>query len=235
MRLMISVVSAGEAREALCGGAEILDVKNPAEGSLGAQPPTVLRDVKSLLNGGTKLSAALGDLPNLPGTAALAALGAAACGADYIKAGLYGPRTAAESVALLREVRRAVAGFATAVIAAAYADFERAGTIDPALLPEIAAASGVQGFLLDTLIKDGKPLLSFADPDALRSLAGRARALGLLFGVAGALRAEDLSVVRDCGADIAGVRSAACRGNRRQGPLEEARVLQLRRILVPAV
>jgi (5-formylfuran-3-yl)methyl phosphate synthase len=39
MRLMISVVSAAEARKALLGGAEILDIKNPAEGSLGAQPP----------------------------------------------------------------------------------------------------------------------------------------------------------------------------------------------------
>ena len=34
MRLMISVVSVAEAYEALTGGAEILDVKNPAEGSL---------------------------------------------------------------------------------------------------------------------------------------------------------------------------------------------------------
>ena len=38
MRLMISVVSAAEAREALAGGAEILDIKNPGEGSLGATP-----------------------------------------------------------------------------------------------------------------------------------------------------------------------------------------------------
>jgi uncharacterized protein (UPF0264 family) len=37
MRLMISVLSAEEAMEAIAGGAQILDVKNPSEGSLGAQ------------------------------------------------------------------------------------------------------------------------------------------------------------------------------------------------------
>ena len=46
--------------------------------------------------------------------------------------------------------------------------------------------------------------------------------------LAGALRAEDLPVVRATGADIAGVRSAACSDDRRSGPLDAARVRALR-------
>ena len=38
------------------------------------------------------VSVALGDLPNLPHTAALAARGAALSGADYVKVGLRGVR-----------------------------------------------------------------------------------------------------------------------------------------------
>ena len=90
----------------------------------------MIREIKNLASSSLKLSAAIGDMPNLPGTAALAALGAATCGADYIKVGLYGPRTEPEAIALLREVRQAVLEFKTSVIAAAYADFQSAGTIE---------------------------------------------------------------------------------------------------------
>lgn len=235
MRLMISVVSAPEAREAMEGGAEILDVKNPAEGSLGAQSPRVIREIKTLASSSFKVSAAIGDMPNLPGTAALAALGAATCGADYIKVGLCGPRTEPEALALLREVQQAVLEFKTSVIAAAYADFQRAGTINPINLPALAASAGVCGCLLDTAIKDGQSLFAFMDPRTLRLLVERAHAAGLLIGLAGALREEDLDCVRDTGADIVGLRSAVCRNNRRNEPLDAARVRQLRRILVPVV
>jgi uncharacterized protein (UPF0264 family) len=235
MRLMISVISAWEACEAILGGAEILDVKNPAEGSLGAQPPVVIREVKSLSSGKAELSAAIGDMPNLPGTAALAALGAATCGADYVKVGLRGPRSDEEAISLLHEVERAVRGFKTVIIAAAYADFRRAGTMNPIGLPIVAAKAGIKGCLLDTAVKDGHTVFDFLDPRTLSLLAEQAHALGLLFALAGALREQDLPVVRDLGADIVGLRTAVCCDNRRDGHLESARVRQLHRILVPAV
>lgn len=228
MRLMISVVSAVEAREAMLGGAEILDIKNPSEGSLGAQFPRVIREVKDLSSGRAAISAAIGDMPNLPGTAALAALGAAACGADYVKVGLHGPRSEAEAVTLLREVRLAVQEFSTSVIAACYADFQRAGTLDPVCLPRLSASAGVKGCLLDTAIKDGHTLFDFLNPQALRLLAEQAHAADLLFGLAGALREQDLPLARDLGADVVGLRTAACRDNQRSGPLEAARVRRLR-------
>jgi uncharacterized protein (UPF0264 family) len=39
VKLLVSVVDAGEARTAAAAGADIVDVKNPAEGSLGAPSP----------------------------------------------------------------------------------------------------------------------------------------------------------------------------------------------------
>jgi (5-formylfuran-3-yl)methyl phosphate synthase len=231
MRLMISVVSAAEAREALQGGAEILDVKNPSEGSLGAQFPRVIREIKELSAGKTDISAAIGDMPNLPGTAALAALGAAFCGARYIKVGLYGPISETEAITLLREVRQAVQPFKTSIIAAGYADFQRAGTLNPAFLPRAAALAEVHGCLLDTAIKDGHTLFDFLTPQTLRLLADQAHSADLLFGLAGALRAQDLPLARDLGADVVGLRTAVCRDNQRQGPLEASRVRQLCNLL----
>lgn len=232
MRLMISVVSSAEAQLALQGGAEILDIKNPAEGALGAQPPGVIREIADLVSQKASISAAIGDMPNLPGTAALAALGAAACGVEFVKVGLYGPRSVTEAIVLLQEMRRAVKDFGASIIAAAYADFQRAGTLDPAYLPRIAALAGIQGCLIDTFIKDGSGLFDFLSLPQIGKLVKEAHAAGLLFGLAGALQEEDLPLIRDLGADIVGFRTAACRNNRRGDPLEITRVEKLRRMLV---
>jgi uncharacterized protein (UPF0264 family) len=235
MRLMISVVSAEEAKHAIEGGAEIIDVKNPTEGSLGAQPPRIIREIRNLVAGKTQISVALGDMPNLPGTAALAALGAASCGVDYIKIGLHGPRTESEAIGLLREARRAVQGFKISVIAAAYADYQRAGTLNPVNLPDLAASACIQGCLLDTAIKDGQHLFAFYAPDTLSRLVEKAHAAGLLIGLAGALREEDLPLIQNTGADIVGVRSAICHNHRREESIDADRVRQLHNSLVPVV
>lgn len=224
MRLMISVVSATEARQAIFCGADLLDIKNPAEGSLGAQSPRVIEEIKSISPDNIEISAAVGDMPNLPGTAALAALGAAVCGADYIKVGLHGPRTEDEALMLLRVVQEATVRFNTSVIAGGYADHQRAGTLDPNCLPRLAASAGIRGCLLDTAVKDGQTLLHFLDPEKLSSMTKQAHDAGLLFGAAGALREEDLPVLRDAGVDVVGVRTALCRNHCRRGPLETARI-----------
>jgi uncharacterized protein (UPF0264 family) len=228
MKLMISVVSAAEARDAVEGGAEILDVKNPEEGSLGAQPPQIIREIRELCPSDVPVSAAIGDMPNLPGTAALAALGAAACGADFIKVGLHGLRDESEALHFLRRVRDAVRKYPVSVVAAGYADFRRAGTLDPECLPRIAAAAQIQACLLDTAIKDGRPLFEFIDLQPLRDFAEAAHRAGMLFGLAGSLREQDLETARDLGADVVGVRSAVCRNSERGAPLEKDRVLKLR-------
>ena len=220
MRLMISVLSATEARQALRCGASLLDIKNPAEGSLGAQPPRVIREIRRLAPIAVEISAAIGDLPDLPGTAALAALGAASSGANYIKVGLLGPRTSTAAVALLREVRQAVADFSTSVIAAGYADHGRTGTLDPRCLPGLAESAGIQGCMIDTAVKDGRTLFDFLKPQEVHALAAEAHAAGLIFGAAGSLRKQDLPVLRDAGVDVAGLRTAICRHGRRGESLE---------------
>jgi uncharacterized protein (UPF0264 family) len=231
MKLLVSVVDVGEAREAAAAGADIVDVKNPAEGSLGAPSPSVIAGVRSAVPTELPVSAAIGDMPNLPGTAALAALGAARSGAMFVKVGLWGVSTEDDAVALLRAVRDGLADVPGAMlVAAAYADGQRAAhpPLAPELLPRVARAAGVGVCLIDTAFKDGRGLLDWLSPDALASLVADAHAADLQVALAGALRADDLPVVRDTKADIAGVRSAACRDGRRSGRLDAARVRALR-------
>lgn len=227
MRLLVSVVDADEARTAAAAGADVVDVKNPAEGSLGAPSPAVIAGVRAAVPAGLPVSAAIGDMPNLPGTAALAAHGAASSGATYVKVGLWGVSTADDAVVLLQAVRDAVPG--AVVVAAAYADAARVAhsPLAPELLPRVAHATGAELCLVDTAVKDGRGLLEWLSPETLASLVAEAHAAGLEVALAGALSADHLPVVRDTGADIAGVRSAACGDGRRSGPLDATRVRAL--------
>jgi (5-formylfuran-3-yl)methyl phosphate synthase len=238
VKLLVSVVSAAEARAALTGGADIIDVKDPREGALGAPSPRTLAEVVAAVDGAAPVSVALGDLPDLPHTAALAACGAAACGVDYVKLGLRGVRGLDRAVALVTAVADALgagaagagkagagragagkAGAVPAVIAAAYADGATADppTFDPALLPELVARTRIAGALIDTLVKDGRGLYGSLPEAMVRALVVSTRAAGGSFGVAGQLRAGQLGRVE---ADIVGVRSAVCRGGDRGASLD---------------
>ena len=230
MKLLVSVIDADEARAAAAAGADIVDVKNPAEGSLGAPSPAVIAAVCAAVGGDVPVSAAIGDMPNLPGTAALAALGAANSGAAYVKVGLYGVSEQRDAVALLRSVR-AAAPDAT-VVAAAYADARRVAhaPLAPELVARVARAADCDACMLDTAVKDGRGLLEWLTADALAALVDEAHAAGLQIALAGALRERDLPVIRATGADIAGVRSAACAGGDRSGRLDAARVRALTRL-----
>lgn len=220
MKLLISVVDEAEALEALKGGADIVDVKNPNEGSLGANFPWIIRQVKGIVQRGVEVSATLGDLPNIPGTAALAALGAASSGADYVKVGLFGTRTQDEAVFMMRNVCRAVKNLrpTVKVIASGYADFEEVGSLNPMRLPKVAQRSGAHGVLVDIKTKGDEKLFDYLASDQLRDLARRSHGFGLTIALAGSLDREDVAKARELGADIVGIRRAACeRGDRLHG------------------
>ena len=101
MLLLISPINHDEAIESIEGGADIVDVKNPKEGSLGANFPWVIKDIRELTPSDMLVSATLGDVPYKPGTVSLAAMGALVSGADYIKVGLYGPSNYEEAVEVM--------------------------------------------------------------------------------------------------------------------------------------
>jgi hypothetical protein len=218
MRLLVSVVSAEEARHALAGGADIIDVKDPGEGALGAPSPRVLSEVVRVVGTSAPVSVALGDLPNLPHTAALAARGAALSGAGYVKVGLRGVRELDGAVTLVSAVAAAVRP-PVAVIAAAYADADALDppALAPALLPALVDRAGISGALVDTFVKDGRGLYGWLSESEVADLIARTHMAGGSFAIAGQLTRGQLRRVT---ADVVGVRSAVCRGGDRAAELD---------------
>jgi len=230
MKLLISVTNKDEAIEAVFGEADIIDVKNPAEGSLGAHFPRIIRSVREVVPREFEISAAIGDVPNLPGTVSLAALGAAVCEVDYVKLGMYGPKNFDSALFLAKEVCRAVKETMpdVKVVIAGYADYQRAGCLNPLLIPEIVRRADADVAMIDTKIKDGKKIFSFLNDQQLLSFIDKVHDHGFMAAIAGSLGKEDVKRVYELGADVIGFRSAACVGDRVKGKVKRERVLEIK-------
>ena len=216
--------------EAAAGGADIIDVKNPDEGRLGASFPWIIRRVRQVTPANIEVSCTVGEAPNLPGSMALASLGAAATGVNYIKAGLFGLRTVEEAWYLMRNITQAAKEYnpVIKVVVSGYADGARVGTVDPMLVPKIAFEAKADVAMLDTAIKDGRSLLAFLSKPKLKSFVDEAHCYGLKAALAGSLQKEDLPKVYALGADIAGVRGAACTSSDRiNGQITREKVQEL--------
>jgi hypothetical protein len=217
IRVLVSPMSVEEAIECLKGGADIIDVKNPKEGSLGANFPWVISEIGELVKKeGKELSATTGDLDFKPGTASLAALGAAVAGADYIKVGLFGVRSTQEAFEVLSNVTKAVKDYDSdkKVVGAAYADFKRINAISPFDLPEAGQKAEVDGIMIDTAIKDGHTLFDHMTFDELGRFVTDARENGMFCALAGSLDWKHIEQLKKLAPDIIGVRTIVCESGR---------------------
>jgi hypothetical protein len=233
LKLLISPRDEEEALEAIAGRADIIDVKNPSEGSLGANFPSIIRRIREVTPRELEVSAAIGDFPNKPGTASLAALGAAVSGADYVKVGLYGLSIYKDALYLSKQVVRSVKDYnpRIKVVIAGYADAYRINAIDPSLIPQVTSEAGAEVAMVDTAIKDGKGLLDLWSWDNVENFVQDAHDRNVLVALAGSIKKEDLPLIRDLGADVVGIRGAACEKSDRQGKIVRERVQELVNIL----
>jgi len=234
MRLLVSVRSADEAVLAASNGADIVDAKEPEAGPLGPVSGSVLRDIERALPSQIPLSVALGDaaLPDALADVLDHIAPAVRAGGTFLKVGFAGVSRVEQVAAVLRRAvdRARDLGPRVAVIAASYADCDRAGSLSPERILDAAIGAGAAGALIDTWIKDGRGLLRHMSVDALAAWILRARSAGLLTALAGSLTADDLPILWDLQPDVVGVRGAACRHGR-AGTLDPDRLHRLRATL----
>lgn len=227
MQLLVSVSSAGEARAAVDGGADIIDAKDPSAGALGAVGLEALGDIVRTVGAHRMVTAALGDACDAETVAQLANQFVGG-GARLVKVGFAGLVDPSHVEAIVASVARACASVdaESGVVAVAYADSPPDECVDAMRLVSIAARAGARGVLVDTHIKGGPGLTSLWSAERLSSWVAEAHRRGLVAAVAGKLGVEDLDLVHDAGADIAGVRGAACVGGR-SGRVSMERVREL--------
>ena len=215
MMLLVSVQNMAEAMEADRGGADIIDVKNLQEALVGSGHPNLVREVRERIPEHKHVSVTLGVVPNQPGTVAMAVHAATLLDATSVKVGF---RVADYPTALevLRESRAAISSSDTKLIGSLFADnllFD--GGLDPHLMVQLAKEGECDGFLIDTLTKDGRNLFDFMPEAVLRDMVMEAKQAGLSTALSGHLKLENLDELARINPDIVGVRGAVCSSGER--------------------
>ncbi|MBH0239641.1 (5-formylfuran-3-yl)methyl phosphate synthase [Methylobrevis albus] len=213
-RLLVSVSDAAEARLALAAGAGLIDAKDPRAGALGALDPAVITEIRDAVAGRATVTAVTGDHTTIEAAVA-AAERIAATGVDLVKIGFPAALDGAALADALESLARR-----HRLVAVLFADEEP----DFGFIPVLALA-GFAGVMLDTAGKSGGLRRHLPDP-ALAAFVARAHRRGLMAGLAGSLRAEDLPVLAAFGPDLLGMRGGVCEGYDRTRPLDPVRVAE---------
>jgi uncharacterized protein (UPF0264 family) len=216
MQLLVSVASATEARHAVEGGADLIDAKDPSVGALGAVSLDTLRQIHAAVAGHRIVTAALSDADNEE-RVERAAFDYGRIGVGFVKIGFAGTTDLSRVERLLAAAVRGVKATSMdrcGVVAVAYADTGGITSVDAAALVDIAVRAGATGVLLDTSDKNGPGLSRLVSPTDLTLWVAKAHDVGLNVALAGKLTAGELRIAHDAGADIVGVRGAACEDNR---------------------
>ncbi len=216
MMLMVSVQNLPEALEAERGGADIIDVKNLQEALVGSGHPSVVKEVRDQIPAHKHVSVTLGVVPTQPGTVAMAVYAAASLNATSVKVGFVSADYD-EAVEVLRGARLALRGTPTKLIGSLFADNHLYDNgLEPRRMIQLAQDGECDGFLIDTLTKDGRNLFDFISEDELRGMVFKGKELGMSTALSGHLRIDDLDELARINPDIVGVRGAACRKGDRQ-------------------
>jgi dihydroneopterin aldolase len=209
--MLASVRTVEEALLALDGGADIIDLKDPARGALGALDRDTGHAIVNAIAGRAASSATIGDLPSMvPAEMLAAADRTSAIGVTFVKAGFFPAPTLAACIHALASLAQR-----TPLVAVLFADLEP----DFAQI-ETLAECGFAGVMLDTARKSSGPLLSHLGLGTLAEFVGRARAAGLFAGLAGSLRERDVSALLPLDPDYLGFRGALCAAAQRNGTLD---------------
>ncbi len=221
--MLASVRNLAEANLVVEAGCDWLDLKDPQAGALGAVTLTIAREIVQCHAGTLPISATIGDCwatPEvIPGrVAALAQLGI-----EYVKVGVFARDLARDLAAQLHQAVSRVPH----LLAVCFAE-------DPPSAAQVAqlAAFGLRGVMLDTAEKSRGSLASLLAPVKIREFVAAARAHGLLVGLAGSLRRQDIPLMLTYGADYLGFRGALCAGHARESSLDLQAVREVRELLI---
>jgi uncharacterized protein (UPF0264 family) len=219
--LLVSVRNGDEARLAIEAGVDVLDVKEPARGSLGAADAATIAEIAGIAAGRAPLSVALGELITLADDELTSF---PAEGVRYAKLGLSrcaGHNWATRWVAWAEALPQG-----TSPVAVVYADASIAGSPPEEEILPVAARHGAAAVLVDTFAKQAGSLLTHWNADRLERFLASARQVSLPVVLAGSLSLPQIIELLPLDPWLVAVRGAACRAGR-ESPLDFDRLRQL--------
>src|SRR4051794_11228038 len=214
--LLVSVRNTEEALQALEGGANVIDVKEPNRGSLGAADSATILEIARAVNGRAHVTAAMGELveqsesqfvdetvPHDDGIS-LFKIGLSQCGALRDWQALW-------SNAIGQMATRFPNARPVAVL---YADWHAANAPPPLDVLKAGVEQRCPALLIDTWNKSAGSLFRHWPINDLRTFLANVRSNNMAVVLAGSLAVEDFPAACDLRPDLIAVRGAACIGGR---------------------
>jgi uncharacterized protein (UPF0264 family) len=213
--MLASVNSVEEALLVLNAGVDIIDLKQPALGALGALELVDVKEIVAAIAGRRPVSATIGDLPMQAEVIFNAVQLMAETGVDYIKIGFF---PGDDWLGTLKKLGTLVPQN-QALIAVLFADAHPDLTIMATLKD-----SGFVGVMLDTMDKQQGSLAQVMRAEQIAHFVSQAKELKLLCGLAGSLRLTDIPELIAYHPDYLGFRGALCQEHNRVGQLNQIAV-----------
>lgn len=227
MRLLVSVRSLEEA-EQVVGFVDVLDIKEPNAGSLGAASSKVINEIVRWHGERVPVSAAMGELLELRDDwwRALPSL-------RFAKFGLANCASLDDWPDRWKKAAKQLPA-ATQVVAVYYADQQVARCPNFEQILEQAVELQCPYLLIDTYSKSDRRLWDWLPVDALHRLQDRAQQSGLKLAVAGQLNALDAPTLQQLQPAVVAVRSAVCRQDRQSSVCREQLLSFVQQVIAPA-
>ena len=220
--MLASVNSIAEALLVFNAQVDVIDLKQPERGALGALDTDVVRQIVLEIAGRCPVSATVGDLPMQPELVFNAVTAMAHTGVDYVKIGFFPEGDWYATVEKLAQLTPQ-----TALIAVLFADTQP----DFAIITALQQA-GFAGVMLDTMDKHKGSLTQVMTHADIAQFVALAKSHLLLCGLAGSLRLIDIAALIPYQADYLGFRGALCEQHQRTGQLNQQAIAQIKQRLV---
>jgi len=220
--MLASVNSVEEAALALSSSVDIIDLKQPALGALGALETGLVKEIVAGIDGCCPVSATVGDLPMQPEIVFNAVKAMAETGVDYIKIGFFPGGDWQGTVEKLAAFPQSIA-----LIAVLFADTQP----DLGIIASLKKA-GFKGVMLDTMDKKNGSLTQVMVKTDIAQFVRLAKTHQLICGLAGSLRLEDIPELALYQPDYLGFRGALCLQHNRTAQLSQQAIIQIRQAIV---
>ena len=226
-QLLISVTSIEEANFALENGADIIDLKDPSAGALGALPIDQIKLIVSFVHnkkGVSKkiTSATIGDLPMQPKLLLEHVLNLTATDVDIIKIGFF----ETDQYQLCLGALATLTQGGTKLVAVLFAENSY-----PEHLIESIKAAGFMGVMLDTAKKNGLTLLDYYSVQQRMAFAQKVLSCHLQFGLAGSLKLEHVAMIKALNPTYIGFRGGICNNHQRESSLDVSKIQAIRKTI----
>ena len=224
--MLASVNSLEEALLVLSADVDIIDLKQPASGALGALDIDLVKQIVAGINERCPVSATIGDLPMQPDLVFNAAKTMSETGIDYIKIGFFPDGDWLESVNKLSLLSQQN----SALIAVLFADNQPDLTIIDSLKD-----AGFTGVMLDTMNKQKGSLMQVMGQSEIGQFVRLVKARHLLCGLAGSLKLEDIAGLLPYRPDYLGFRGALCLQHDRTAQLNMSSIMRIKQAIQDTV